>query len=559
MKIDSAKVPWSRRGARLALALDAEGPVLKDVGGGDEVPSGLFDLRLLVGGTEVSCVADASPAACTLIAAEGGAQSVHLQFSGVHALELVCRGAGLRLAMRKARYDHITEVDEGCFEIQSYVKDRKYLVDLRQASWRLDAPWAAVGNERIVLDIEAGRARIEEYVIKPLRAENVAEPESAEDFARWCEGLPAVGKRFASLCELAAYITWSCMVAPEGRLTRQGMYMSKNWMTNVWSWDNCFNGLGLARRFPRLALEQLALMMDNQDATGAYPDYVNDKFASFSCLKPPIHAWALRGILARADEGLRPEDRALVSPLVASIALATKFWLGAMRLPSGALVYKHGNDSGWDNASIFACGGPVESPDLYAHLARQCDILGDFAAMRGRDEEAAAWRAEAERLVATMLERLYDEEGFFARRGRSGERVEDRGSLILRLPLIVARRLPPSVIEAVVDDLGDEEQFLAPFGLATEARNSPQFRRNGYWLGPVWAPTTYLFIDALREAGYTSLAGDVAARFLAAAERGGCAENFDPETGEGLVDPAFTWTASVVLLLFEEYPEIALR
>jgi putative isomerase len=36
---------------------------------------------------------------------------------------------------------------------------------------------------------------------------------------------------------VAAYVNWSCVVAPEGRLRRPTMYMSKNWMDNVWSWD----------------------------------------------------------------------------------------------------------------------------------------------------------------------------------------------------------------------------------------------------------------------------------------------------------------------------------
>jgi len=34
---------------------------------------------------------------------------------------------------------------------------------------------------------------------------------------------------------------------------------------------------------------------------------------------------------------------------------------------------------------------------------------------------------------------------------------------------------------------------------------------------------------------------------------GGMAENFDPFSGKGLVDPAFTWTSSVFLLLAEQF------
>lgn len=69
-----------------------------------------------------------------------------------------------------------------------------------------------------------------------------------------------------------------------------GMYSSKNWMFNIWSWDNCFSALPLSDKQPELAYSQLKVFYGIQDASGCYPDYVNDKFYSYSCCKPPIHA-----------------------------------------------------------------------------------------------------------------------------------------------------------------------------------------------------------------------------------------------------------------------------
>ena len=43
------------------------------------------------------------------------------------------------------------------------------------------------------------------------------------------------------------------------------MYMSKNWMTNVWSWDHCFNAMALCRDHPSLAWDQWMIMADFQD------------------------------------------------------------------------------------------------------------------------------------------------------------------------------------------------------------------------------------------------------------------------------------------------------
>ena len=47
------------------------------------------------------------------------------------------------------------------------------------------------------------------------------------------------------------------------------------------------------------------------------------------------------------------------------------------------------------------------------------------------------------------------------------------------------------------------------------------------------------------------MADEISDRFRKLCERSGFAENFDALTGEGLRDRAYTWTASVYLLLAE--------
>jgi glycogen debranching enzyme len=78
---------------------------------------------------------------------------------------------------------------------------------------------------------------------------------------------------------------------------------------------------------------------------------------------------------------------------------------------------------------------------------------------------------------------------------------------------------------------------------------SPHHQADGYWRGPIWAPSTVLIEDGLRRAGHTALADEVSRRFRALCETSGFAENFDALTGSGLRDRAYTWTASSYLLL----------
>ena len=116
------------------------------------------------------------------------------------------------------------------------------------------------------------------------RAERFAAAQAAvaAEYAAWAAGcrrmvgLQAAGSpdakpqaaALAAAVDYAAYVTWSCVVAPAGHLRRPAMYMSKNAMASIWSWDNCFNALALARHAPELAWDQLMVMVDLQDPSG---------------------------------------------------------------------------------------------------------------------------------------------------------------------------------------------------------------------------------------------------------------------------------------------------
>lgn len=122
-------------------------------------------------------------------------------------------------------------------------------------------------------------------------------------------------------------------------------------------------------------------------------------------------------------------------------------------------------------------------------------------------------------------------------------------SLISFMPILLGRRLPPPVLNALITGLNQPGRFLGEWGLAPEALTSAKHKTNGYWRGPIWAPPTRFVVDGLREAGEDDLADDLARRFLRRCARSSFHENFDPRSGDGLTDPASTWTASVFLAL----------
>ena len=346
----------------------------------------------------------------------------------------------------------------------------------------------------------------------------------------------------------AAYVLWSATVRPEGFLDREGVLMSKHWMDKVWSWDHCFNALALAEGQPQLALDQFMLPFDHQTDTGALPDSVTHSEALYNYVKPPIHGWAFTGLR-------RTLPASLVDPQLAEIyrrlAAWSRFWLDHRRVPGHAVPhYQHGNDSGWDNATTFDRDRVIESPDLAAFLLIQLRVLRDLAVELGKETDASAW-ASAEAEVREGLAKLWRGDGYVAVAASDGREAKRR-SLLTLLPIVLGEALEPETAEVLADDI---RTHLTEWGLATEPVDSQDYESDGYWRGPIWAPSTVLVEDGLRGAGQTALADAVRERFLRLCEKSGFAENFDAVTGEGLRDHAYTWTASAYLLFARAYVE----
>ena len=128
----------------------------------------------------------------------------------------------------------------------------------------------------------------------------------------------------------------------------------------------------------------------------------------------------------------------------------------------------------------------------------------------------------------------------------------ESNSLLLYLPILLGDKLPADIREQMISVL-KSERFYTEYGLATEAIDSDVYDSDGYWRGPIWAPSTLLLIDGLVNCGEKEFAKDIAKKFCDMVAKSGCAENFDALTGEGLRDKAYTWTSSVFLILAHDY------
>lgn len=552
MKLNIAEIPFSRFGSYFCVSeeKDTKDIYIRDVHGGDDAPSKLFKLNLLQAGVEQKVDISATEASLRIQVAEDKQKYVEIIIPEEDELHIEVHGVEVRLKADKVKYDTLHEYEEGMYEYHIYPKELKLMISKLTGEMTIDAPWDVIGNDYIDIRMNDGHFVIESYrtVYKPktYASFQVGKEKVEKLYQEWIENIAVENEVYKASIERAAYITWSSIVRPDGLLKDYSMYMSKLWMYNIWSWDNCFNALQLGAKYPELSYAQLKAFIDLQDESGVYPDFVNDKFVSYNCIKPPIFAYAYEKLMD-INDFFKEESR--LREVYESTKKVTQYF-DLYRTYEGRLPhYKHGNDSGWDNASLFHKGMPVEAPDLASFLIRTYDILTKFAGLLGEEEEAKQFTEKADSLFTLLMERLHDEQGFFGRVGKDAEKIDIRSSLILRLPVLIGYRLDKQIMDQLVEDL--VENFETTYGFATEMPSSPLYKENGYWLGPIWAPVTYLFIDSLKSFGYGEVGERIRKKYLDLTLVGGMAENFDPHSGKGLVDTSFTWTSSVFLTLIK--------
>ncbi|WP_119066367.1 amylo-alpha-1,6-glucosidase [Aggregatilinea lenta] len=567
MTFDLRHVPFSRFGSYMAFSRLAgkpgveDGLYLRSVHGG-VAHQVLFRLEVIDDGTPIPFVEQASPTLLRLAAAQG---DIEICMPEQGMIRIRGSKVGLRLSRHPLPtregwvYDTVTRNSDCRWSVNVRAALRQYMVTALHGDITVDAPWNAMYCDHIQIDFQPGPDGAFECAVEEYRSSWQAHDTTDSfdtcvraveaEFAEWEAAQVDIPVSLSEARRMAAYVNWSCVVAPEGRLQRPTMYMSKNWMDNVWSWDHCFNALALVYKNPDLAWDQFMVMFDTQDEFGALPDYINDLEIVWNFFKPPIHGWTLRRMLERSDAITNEQLAEAYGPLS-----RWTNWLTSYRDMDGDGLpeYNHGNDSGWDNATVFAHGVPIEAPDLAAFLVYQMDVLADVAQQLGKPAEADEWHRRADDLLALMLSAFWRGDHFVTRHAHTHQDIQSE-SLLPFMPIVLGRRLPEDVIRHLVAGLTQEGRFLTGHGVATEVPSSPYYQADGYWRGPIWAPSTMLIVDGLNAVGEVELARDLSRRFSAMVARSGMAENFDAFTGDGLRDRAYSWTSSVFLILAHDY------
>ena len=282
------------------------------------------------------------------------------------------------------------------------------------------------------------------------------------------------------LMALAAYGLWSAMASARGNYRRDCMLVSKNYMCGMWSWDHCFAAMVLANVSPERAWDQLMCMFDDQREDGRIADCIEAVKEEWGYVKPPIHGLTL-DILERSMKLTAAQRREAYDRL----SRWAMFWLSTRDIMGEDMpCYLHGNDSGWDNNTVFDTPGPIQSAELQAYLAILCRKLAKLA----EDCDAPMadeWHQRAERLQSAMLTYLVEDDLPVARQAETHARAGAFSSMPY-MAITLGNALPEGMRRSMLAKLEDPN-FCTPYGIASEALDSPAYQRDGYARGSVWA------------------------------------------------------------------------
>lgn len=339
-----------------------------------------------------------------------------------------------------------------------------------------------------------------------------------------------------------------------------------SYFIGFWAWDSWRFSAALARFAPELAKNNIRAMFDYQQPDGMIIDciYTNSAENNARDSKPPLVCWAVDEIFTHN------QDTAFVKEMYPQLLAYYKWWykkrdhnhngmceFGSTDGTLEAAGWESGMDNAirFDNAKMLKNGNDAwsldqESVDLNAYLAYECKLLKKFAALTGNIFDGPDYSDK----VADYF--FNDQIGWFCDR-----RIAD-GSFIAEpacegyTPFWTQIASKKQMGKALVF-LTDTTKFSTYIPFPTAAADNPKCDPNGYWRGPIWLDQTYQAIRGLRNYGYKELADkytmQVFDRCQGLTGDAPIHENYGTHNGELLQASHFSWSASHLLMMYEDF------
>ena len=227
------------------------------------------------------------------------------------------------------------------------------------------------------------------------------------------------------------------------------------------------------------------------------------------------------------------------------------------------LCYWNGSDhSGMDNQARrlgYMEVNEYEGVDLNCYLVRELEAMSEIASELHRDEEAEAYRGQAEALKNKINEVFWDEEdGFYYDRSEKTGELNKVKSVAGFIPLWIGAATPERAERIIKEHLLNPDEFWTKYPVATWSKSEPDYHQEklgneSSWMGSTWIPTNYMVFRGLLRYGYVNIARQLADKtFELVVSEVDLREYYNGETGAGQgLSPFWGWSSLGYLMKAE--------
>jgi hypothetical protein len=530
--LDLTAAPFTKRGSRIMIleSLSVEGnsdaqhavfiSYTLDTINGNGYRSNLIRVDPTKGGVPVLYTITANPGMLTLTSREGVVEFV---FDGDETIRVRTRGGvGVRFHMTYGYHEQFYDRLDGSV-VAGFNSTGEFLFECTQGTQTHNGRWNAprmIPEPNFVLWEPDSSGCAEGYLtradyspdkqltVKPFElcaAENLA------DFNEFCKKYAALSGRYSELQRYAIYLVWMCCLKPKGVTSVPMVYMMRNGtLMRAMGWHQGYHAMAAWRDLDT-AVDWLYSMFHIRDEYGQLPDGATAGYKVMLATKPPFQGFALSYILDRVGiDALRLEHcEKLYTPMTEWVG----WWRSRHDLGDGFVSYIHGDESGWDDSTLFHKGLPVESADILAFLILLTEVCGKLAGRLGNKEMHDYWLKESAKMLETMIKTFWNGERFVARLSNTHEAVV-YDSIAAYQPIILGKRLPQEIIDKIAEAVGDPKKFFTSRCFVSESLESPYYDVNGpFMMGMIIAPVQLMMTVGLYNAGKTALALEASRRW----------------------------------------------
>ncbi|MEM8729906.1 MAG: trehalase family glycosidase [Pseudomonadota bacterium] len=209
----------------------------------------------------------------------------------------------------------------------------------------------------------------------------------------------------------------------------------------------------------------------------------------------------------------------------------------------------------WDNEKLHdASPFQVVDPGFNAILIRSCADVAALAEDLGMTEIASQSSAMAETGIAAMDTLWSEAWGQYMCLDRTQGTLIDSPSIAGILAVFAP--IPDARAAALTERLERLAECCA-YLIPSHDPSRPEFDGLRYWRGPVWLIVNYMVADGLSRAGQPEMVDRIMTDCFRLIERSGFAEYHDPITAEPCGGAHFTWTAAMVIEIFDKGDQAA--